>query len=262
MKILHRAVKALFNAAGLEIRRQSAEEPPLDRTPVEFSAAEREIIAYVRGNDLTLPSSANRVWATMLACKHAIEQDIAGDFVECGVWRGGHPLIAAAMFKLHRSPRHVYLFDTFEGMTEPTERDRETAAGNVPAIHEYEEKRRTEGAWVRVPLEEVQENFRRAGLLGSHVHFVKGDVRDTLAVPENLPQAISVLRLDTDWYDSTKRELEILYPRLTAGGTLLIDDYGHWAGARAATDEYFSAPDRVRPLLQYTDYTARAGTKR
>ena len=87
----------------------------------------------------------------------------------------------------------------------------------------------------------------------------KGDVLSTLAVPDNLPLKIAVLRLDTDWYESTRMELETLYPRLSVDGVIMIDDYGHWTGARRAVDEYFARGQR--PLLQYTDATGRAGSQ-
>jgi predicted O-methyltransferase YrrM len=96
-------------------------------------------------------------------------------------------------------------------------------------------------------------------LLSPSVRFVEGDVVQSLKIESNLPESISVLRLDTDWYESTRAELEVLYPRLSPGGVLIIDDYGHWGGAKKAVDEYFRG--RPKPLLQYTDYTGRMGVK-
>lgn len=94
------------------------------------------------------------------------------------------------------------------------------------------------------------------------MRFVKGDVATTLRDETNLPSLISVLRLDTDWHDSTLAELQTLYPRLSVGGSLLIDDFGYWDGARKAVEDYFATlPPRVRPLLHYTDYTGRMGVK-
>ena len=155
--------------------------------------------------------------------------------------------------------RRVWLFDTFLGMTKPTELDRESTTGQA-AIVEYSEKDRGAfNAWVYCPLDQVRAHFAAAGLLSDQVVFVQGDVLQTLRQSE-LPEQVAVLRLDTDWYESTKIELEVLYPRLSVGGVLLIDDYGHFSGAQQATDEYFSR-GVVRPLLNYTDYTGRAGVK-
>jgi O-methyltransferase len=96
------------------------------------------------------------------------------------------------------------------------------------------------------------------GYPGERLHFVAGDVAKT--IPEHAPEAIALLRLDTDFYASTRHELEQLYPRLSPGGVLIIDDYGDWAGARKATDEYF-ATHKPQPLLIRVDVGARMGIK-
>jgi len=90
------------------------------------------------------------------------------------------------------------------------------------------------------------------------IHFVEGLVEETL--PAEAPEEIALLRLDTDWYSSTKHELEQLYPRLAPGGVLILDDYGHWQGARRAVDEYF-AENQITLLLNRVDSTARIGVK-
>jgi O-methyltransferase len=107
--------------------------------------------------------------------------------------------------------------------------------------------------WCYASLDDVKANFRNAGLLNDNIMFIQGDVAVTLEV-------LAALRLDTDWYESTKKELEFLYPRLSVGGVLLVDDYGHWAGAREAVDEYFKRYNN-RPFLIYNDNTGRAGVK-
>jgi O-methyltransferase len=104
----------------------------------------------------------------------------------------------------------------------------------------------------------VRANLEARGLLPGAV-FIKGDVAQTLRDAQALPERISVLRLDTDWYESTRLELEILYPRLQPGGVLIADDYGYWGGARKAIDEYFAA--HPKPFFQYVDHTARMGIK-
>lgn len=254
MQTVKKAVKAAFRAAGIEVRRPPA--PP--GLPVEFDEPEREIFAYIRAHGLSMVSD-ERLYATILACRHVIQQQIPGDFVECGVFKGGNAIIAAALFKAYGVQRRVWLFDTFLGMTKPTEHDRESSTGQE-AIVEYSEKDRGSfNEWVYCPLDQVRAHFEAAGLLSDKVVFVQGDVLQTLRQSE-LPDQISVLRLDTDWYESTKIELEVLYPRLSVGGVLLIDDYGHFSGAQQATDEYFSG-GVARPLLNYTDYTGRVGVK-
>jgi hypothetical protein len=183
---------------------------------------------------------------------------IEGDIVECGVFRGGNMMLAKELCRDISVARRFYLFDTFSGMSEPTDDD--VSPVERPARETYQEVRRdTYTDWVYAPLEEVEENFRRNHLLDDSVFFIKGKVEDTLVDESQLPDRIALLRLDTDWYESTKIELEVLYPRLVSGGVLIIDDYGHWAGARKAVDEYF---ENEPVLLNRVDYTARLVLRR
>ena len=232
-----------------------------DSLPVEFDKADVEIIDYVMTNKLT-KTSTERVVATINACKHAVIAQIEGDFVECGVWRGGNAIVAKKTFERLGSDKRVYLFDTFTGMTAPGDHDK-TAYNPTPADERYRDASRDGYSnWNYASLEDVKANLANAGVDGSGLRFIEGDVLQTLVIEENLPAHVSVLRLDTDWYESTKVELERLYPRLSIGGSILIDDYGHWEGARKAVDEYFSKMEAERrPLLHYTDYTGRMGVK-
>ncbi len=244
-------VQTIFNVGGYELRRlQSAPA----NFPIEFDEAEKEILARVLSEGLTMVSP-ERLWATAMACKHAIERNIPGDFVECGVWRGGNSIVAASLFKLHKQDRRVFLFDTFEGMTDPSAEDKVICSGEDAAdgLDAHRES-------LRASLEHVQRNFADFGLTGDKIVFVKGDVTKTLDERVNLPEKISVLRLDTDWYDSTRKELEVLYPRLSIGGAIILDDYGFWAGSKQAVDEYFTKHGN-RPFFQYTDAAGRAGVK-
>ncbi len=229
------------------------------KMPVELSQEEQAIVNYVMKNGLTLVSY-QRLWATLMACKHAIERNLEGDFVECGVWRGGNAMLAAAMFKLYKFPRKVYMFDTFKGMTTPTDADKYFSNGEKVLGVFNSKQRDAHNEMYYSSIDEVKGNFVKAGLLDDNVVFVEGDVLKTLDEKQNVPEKICVLRLDTDWYESTRKELEVLYPRIVIGGTVIIDDYGHFTGSKQATDEYFSATKR-RPLLCYTDYTGRIGVK-
>jgi hypothetical protein len=159
------------------------------------------------------------------------------------------------MIKLYGSDKKVWMYDTFAGMTQPTDVD--TDLQGTKAHDEYNSSQ-SDGynRMYYASLNDVKEQFRIRNLLGSNVHFVQGDVAETLNAAQLLPKDISVLRLDTDWYESTKVELEILYPKLSTGGFLIVDDYGHWEGSRRAVDEYFKSY-KPKPFLQYTDYTGR-----
>ena len=242
-------VKERFaRAAGLpwdELARLDVERvgrPDLDENTTE-------ILDRVRPFTLTPP---DRVAALCGAVDYVIDNDVPGAFVECGLWKGGS-LMACAIRLAHRgaTDRELYGFDTFEGMTDPTE-------GIDIDWRGFQQLPEDEGSQMRVDagLEDVTENMRTTGYPMERVQLVKGDVRET--VPAQAPEQIALLRLDTDWYDSTKHELEQLFPRLVPGGVLLIDDYGHYRGSRKATDEYFA--DR-RIFLQRLDYAARMGVK-
>lgn len=247
----------MFLKLGFDVRRASTMRIP----PVEFSPAEERIFRYVKDHELTMVSYEG-VAAAMVACKHAVLAGIEGDFVECGVWRGGVSIAAKMTFEAYGSDKKVWLFDTFAGMTEPTVDDRGTFTGEDGTRLFHELKRDDHVDWCYASLEDVQRNFERSGADMGGVRFIKGDVAQTLANETNLPAGISVLRLDTDFYESTKKELEVLYPRLSPRGSLLLDDFGYWDGARKAVVEYFdAAPPAERPLLFPIDRCARVGVK-
>lgn len=254
--VFKKVIRSALDLLGLEVHRKV--EKPGAPFPVELSREEKELFHYVRRNGLTMVSD-ERLFATILACKHVIDRSVDGAFVECGVWRGGNALLAAGVFKLYGAMRKVYLFDTFAGMTLPNQYDSAAMTGEDAHARYLSSQRESHSEWCYASLEDVSAAFEQAKLLDSNVVFVKGDVLNTLSFADNLPQTIAVLRLDTDWYESTRMELETLYPRLSVDGVIMIDDYGYWTGARKATDEYFARGHR--PFLHYTDATGRAGVK-
>lgn len=163
--------------------------------------------------------------------------------------------MAAALtcLQLGRGDMDLFLFDTFEGMSKPGEEDVQASTGELAAKLLATNDRKAE-VWAYAPFEDVRQNLQSTGYQPSHLHFVKGKVEDT--IPGNAPDQISILRLDTDWYESTKHELVHLFPRLSKNGILIIDDYGAWAGARKAVDEYF-ANRGLKPFLARIDNTGR-----
>ena len=163
------------------------------------------------------------------------------------------------MFEHLESSKEVWLFDTFEGMTKPTDDDISISSGQ-PAIIKYGQTfNETHCDWAYASFEDVKLNIANSKVNESGMHLVKGDVCETLSSAP-LPEKISVLRLDTDWYESTKYEMEILYPKLSVHGVLIIDDYGHWAGAKKAVDDYFQEL-KPSPMLSVVDYTGRSAIK-
>jgi hypothetical protein len=205
-------------------------------------------------------TSIERMYALHQATAHIVRTDVPGDLVECGVWRGGSVmLMALTLLALGVDDRTIWLYDTFAGMTPPAAEDVQVmtgeAAADVLATHPRDEE---DPFWGVAPRTVVEDGLRTTGYPMDLFRFVEGDVLDTL--PVEAPDGIALLRLDTDWYASTRHELEHLYPKLATGGVLLVDDYGYWAGARRATDEHLAGLDHP-PLLQRIDYTGRMGIK-
>ncbi len=203
-------------------------------------------------------TSIERVYALWQAVGYVTRHGIAGDIVECGVWRGGSMMAAAqTLLALGDSERTLWLYDTYEGMSEPTDRD--VNRGDRAARRRWERAQREgHNAWNYAPLDDVRRHVLSTGYPASGVRFVKGKVEDT--IPGAVPERIAILRLDTDFYESTYHELLHLYPRLAPRGVLLLDDYGHWRGAREAVDR-FLAEQRPPILLDRIDYSGRIAVK-
>lgn len=200
--------------------------------PADYDDEAKEIIRAVKPFTMTSPERLN---AFILATRHVVRHNIPGDIVECGVWRGGSmQACAKTLLALGETDRGLHLFDTFEGMPPPTAEDLRRDGKSAEALLAAQGKDRP--IWAVASLEDVQAGFASVPYPGERVHYVQGLVEDT--VPQQAPEQISILRLDTDWYASTKHELEFLYPRLVSGGVLLIDDYGYWQGSRQAVDEF------------------------
>jgi O-methyltransferase len=222
-------LKALARKLGYTIQRAHTK----NELTIDLSELDNEIIQKVIPFTMT---SIARIASLLEAVRHVTVNKIPGAFVECGVWRGGSTMAALLKFKAEKdTSRMVYLYDTFEGMPAPTEVDRSfdglAATDQLKAITEEQ------GAWCFASLEDVKANVATTAYPLSQVHFIKGKVEET--IPRVLPESIALLRLDTDWYESTKHELEHLFPLLHPKGVLIVDDYGFWAGARKAVDEFF-----------------------
>jgi O-methyltransferase len=216
-----------------------------------------EVIATVSAVAPYTMTTPERIEAVIRAVEYIVKANIPGAFVECGVWKGGSMMaVAETLLRLGQSDRELYLFDTFQGMATPSERDRDHRG--EPAAGALAREPRTSTLWAVAPIEEVRLNMERTGYPMQRVTFVPGLVEET--IPREAPQRIALLRLDTDWYKSTRHEMEHLFPHLSSGGVLIVDDYGHWSGARQAIDEYLNDHD-VPLLLCRIDYTGRIAVK-
>ena len=203
-------------------------------------------------------TSWERQYALYKAIHYIVENQIPGEIVECGVWRGGSMRLAALTLRsLGISDRKLFLYDTYEGMTEPQAKIDIDFAGNK-ASNDWKRHRQKGVKWAYAPIEEVRQTMIASGYPINNVRFVKGPVEST--IPSTVPDRIALMRLDTDWYSSTKHEMEHLYPRLSPRGVLLVDDYGHYLGAQRGVDEYLAKLDS-KPLLQRVDYACRIAIK-
>lgn len=196
-------------------------------------------------------TSPERMFSLHKAVEYIIGHKIEGDFVECGVWKGGSAMMMAHSLLLSNTQRDIYLYDTFEGMSEPNEKDKDLHGNSADKLLKESNKYSDRSIWCYSTLEQVQQNIYSTNYRKDKIHFVKGKVEET--IPNTVPQKIALLRLDTDWFDSTYHELIHLYPLLSNKGILIIDDYGHWEGARKAVDQYFKEKN-IFPLMHRIDY--------
>lgn len=252
MNIFSSTLRKLTRKAGYTLTRcQKSNGYPLD-----FSTEEIAVVDQVKPYTMTTPE---RVYALIHSLNYIHKNGIPGDIVECGVWRGGSMIAAAkTLQRLGDTSRTLWLYDTFEGMTAPTEHD--VSSKGTKASDKFEKRQTGEDSsdWCLASIEEVTANVTATNYPAEHLRFVKGKVEETL--PAQSPEKISLLRLDTDWYESTLHELETLFPKLAIGGVLIIDDYADWTGTRKAVDEYF-AKHSIRFHLGRIDDSARIGIK-
>ena len=248
-----------------QLRRSNSEPQPVD--PVanriqelvhqlpDASDRQRQLIASVEPLTMTSPE---RILALCNAVEYVSKHGIEGDIVECGVWRGGS-MVAAAKTLLHfnDSDRKLWLYDTFEGMSEPGKEDVDFMGQMANHLLSQQQREDQKSIWCYSPIDQVRLAMSETGYPLDRVNFIQGKVEETL--PCTTPDRISLLRLDTDWYESTRCELEHLFPKVADGGILIIDDYGHWEGCRRAVDEYFRQRE-IKIFLHRIDYTGRIAT--
>ena len=237
---LKRAVAGLLAPFSLELVRRGAGE---------FSQQEERIIRSVAPYTMT---NRHRIGALIQAVKYIVQNGIDGAIVECGVWKGGSILAAAQTLQMLDARRDLYLFDTFSGMTAPTSHDVSTTGLDAAEIFQKKQD------WCAATMDEVRSVVLSSGYDAERVHLVPGMVEETL--PAQAPSQVALLRLDTDWYESTRHEMIHLFPRLSHRGVLIIDDYGMWQGSRKAVDEYIQE-QQLCLLLNRIDHSARIAVK-
>jgi O-methyltransferase len=185
----------------------------------------QEIISIVKPYTML---SNERIINNILSVQEIVQNNIEGDIIECGVWKGGSVMAMILALKELNTTRQIHLFDTFAGMTPPSEYDKDFRGAKAEDI--------LQNPFMKCisHLDEVMHNLDKIGCDLTNIKFVVGDILHNKFIPEK----ISLLRLDTDWYESTKAELEMFYPNVVHGGIVIIDDYGYWQGSKKAVDEF------------------------
>lgn len=248
-RIINTVIRPLINALGIEILRYS-------KYPSDFNEGHIRVWEAVKPYTMTTPT---RVGVLIDAVRYLVANNVEGDFVECGVWKGGSAMAMALTLKeCGEKYRELYLYDTFSGMTAPSAFD--VFYNGKKASEMFSEVKTSEDTsnWCFSPLEEVQRNVSSTGYPKEKLHFIEGKVEET--IPGTMPKKIALLRLDTDWYASTKHEMTHLFPLLAKNGVLIIDDYGCWEGARRAVDEYVRK-NKICLFLNRIDAEARIAIK-
>lgn len=251
-KFLKRAMQTALRRFGYSIGpyRKDSSLPP------DFSADTEKIWEAVKPFTMTSPE---RVSALVDAVQYLTRSGIEGDFVECGVWKVGSTMaMALALMDQGSKDRDLWLYDTFAGMPAPTEIDIEYTGRTGREKYSEHKNSANSSDWYLSPIDEVRRNILQTGYDVDRIHFVKGKVEDT--IPTELPKKIALLRLDTDWYASTKHELIHLFPLVQPRGVVIIDDYGHWQGSKKAVDEYMNG-NHISIFWHRIDYTGRIGVK-
>lgn len=211
----------------------------------EFTEDEWNMLNVCKPYTMT---SGERLLHTFRTIKELDKEKIEGAIVECGVYKGGQ--IISAWLGNTKSKRQFWLYDTFEGMTPPTEDDyRINADGSYGFAHQSTKAKNGYDQWCRAELNEVVENINPF-IPQNQTKYVVGDVCKTLENPGNVPTNIALLRLDTDWYESTYKELQVLWPKLSIGGICVIDDYNSWQGSKKAFHDTFGDNIKIHTIDQ------------
>ena len=242
-------VKKLLGKLGYKISKIDN-----NRYPIDYS---KDFIEEYQSIEPYTMTTLERVYALKTAVQYVVNNNISGSYVECGVWKGGScMMIANTLMQLNALSEEIWLYDTFSGMTNPTNEDIEieTNLKGMELLDNINKSTDKLNMWAYAPKDIVIKNMESTGFPTDKIKYIQGKVEETLI--KHRPSKIALLRLDTDWYQSTKKELEDLYPLLVNGGVLIIDDYGHFEGAKKAVDEYFKQINQY-PLMHRIDYSGR-----
>jgi len=190
----------------------------------------KRVVNLKKLSEFTL-SSADRLESLMKLADYCNNNKIQGDFVECGTYKGGS---AAVLSMCIHEKRHLWLYDSFQGMPETIDRDGQTAAKYVGSCS--------------ASVEDVKQAMRAISTSDDQYSIFEGWFLDTFKT-ENLPKTVAMLHCDADWYNSVTLVLNTFYDRIPVGGCIVLDDFGHWEGCREAFYD-FCATKGIKPLLE------------
>jgi O-methyltransferase len=183
---------------------------------------------------------------------HIATSEIPGDFVECGTWKGGLAMLMLAVIRTFDLEKSLYIYDTFTGMTQPSPVD-VSIDGTIATVEftKHFELETGNADWCKAGIDLVSNNLRSVDpTFLRHVKLISGKVEETLEYEKNIPNAIALLRLDTDWYESTLVELRKLWGRVVSRGIIIVDDYHYWNGQKQAVDEFLQTIDEREYLTE------------
>ena len=243
-------IKKVFWNFGIKVVAKKTIDNPHDLEE-EFYELRNKCMPYTM-------TSTERLYSLHKSVNYIVDNKIDGDFVECGVWKGGSSMMAAlSLIKKQDTCRNLYLYDTFEGMSTPTEKDK-NYLGEMAEKEWNANEKNNYNEWCYSSIDEVKKNMSETAYPQDKIKLIKGKVEDT--IPKEIPNKIAILRLDTDWYESTYHELKYLYPLIVPNGIIIFDDYGYWKGSREATDNYFKE-NNIKVLMNRIDSAGRIAIK-
>ena len=244
-------IKSILNKLGYRIISNKNWMSKMENLIVE--ASDEELREFKIIDEISLTSQPNK-WSLLQSLKHVKDNNVDGDIVETGVFKGANLVLINNFLNKHHLKKKNFAYDTYSGQSEPTDLDFDIKGTSMKKkFSDYKEKNIIP---VYCSLDNVKNNIKRYSKNDlDQIIFIKGKVENTLTLEKNVPLKISLLRLDTDFYESLKISLEILYPRLVSGGVLIIDDYGHFKGAKIAVDNFFK--DKKNIWMHRVDYTCR-----
>ncbi len=251
-----RVVNSLASKLGYEV---SISQRGADQSGYDLADEANPHIQTVRSHTMLPQQRLVSLYQQAVFCEAA---GLEGSFVECGTWKGGAVgLMALANLQHGSKRRHLHLFDSFEGIPEPDEAiDGERATQFARSV----------GGEAKGKLVALEQTYGAVGTLeanrelleqiigydANYLHYHKGWFQDTLPKEADETGEIAILRLDGDWYSSTKVCLEHLYDRVVRGGFVILDDYGWYEGSKKAVDE-FMAREGIKAFLNHIDNAGR-----